>query len=126
MIADAEQAAANSTLAEFMERLAAFLDPHFPMHARLLRGETVGRRLTTDRWNRIAAALASLHAVPGAFLSPPQHSARNAALSAIVVAQKMAAAAFSWRDPRAARDLAVWRAAEISGMMATPTTRTVQ
>ena len=124
MIGDADQATANAVVAEFMERLAAFIDPHFPMHATLLRGETVGRRLTTDRWNRIAAALASMHAVPGAFLRPEQHDARNAALDAVLVAQKMAAAGFQWKDTGSARTTATWRAKEISGRIATPTTRT--
>jgi len=119
VIGDADQAAVNSTVAGFMERLAAFLDPHFPLHAMALRGEMVGRRLTMDRWNRVAAVLASLHAVPGAFLSPEQHDARNAALSSVMVAQKMAAAGFVWKDPRHSREVAVWRSAEISDTMAT-------
>jgi len=115
-------AAAVSEVTAFMDRLAAFLAPHFPGHAAALRGEIVGRRLTTDRWNRIAAVLASLYAVPGQFLLPEQHDARNAALAAVMVAQKMAAAGFVWRDPEALRTTARWRAAEITcDMMRTAT-----
>lgn len=124
MIGDADQAAACAVIAAFMERLAAFLSPYFPAHATLLRGEMVGRRLTTDRWNRIAAALASLYAVPGVFLGPEQHEVRNAALDAVVIAQRMATASFPSRDPQWARDMAIWRADEISGRIARQTTRT--
>lgn len=112
-----DAAQANSTVGGFMERLAAFLSPHFPLHAAALRGEVIGTRLTTDRWNRVAAVLASLHAVPGQFLDAAQHGARNAALSAIVVAQKMAAAGFVWKDPGRMWEFATWLATEISGRM---------
>jgi hypothetical protein len=122
MIGDPAQAAASAVIASFLERLAAYIHPHFPVHATLLRGEMVGRRLTTDRWHRIAAALASLHAVPGIFLEQEQHDARNAALDAIVVAQRMAAASFGTRDPVWTRDMAIWRADEISGRIARQTT----
>jgi hypothetical protein len=124
VIGGADQAAASAAIAAFLERLAAFVAPHFPMHATLLRQELVGRRLTTDRWNRLAAALASMYAVPGAFLGPEQHDARNAALDAIMVAQRMAAASFGMRDPAYARDMAMWRADEISGRIARQTART--
>lgn len=123
MIGDADQAAANVVIAAFMGRLAAFLSPHFPVHATLLRGEMIGHRLTTDRWNRIAAALASLYAVPGVFLGPEQHEARNAGLDAVVIAQQMATASFPSRDPQWARQMAMSRADEISGRIARQTTR---
>lgn len=114
---DSEQAAANAAATLLLERLASSMDVPFPMHAMALRGEVVGRRLTTDRWNRIAAVLASLHAVPGAFLTPAQHDVRNAALAAIVVAQKMAAAGFAWRNPGGSREFAVWLADGIRGRL---------
>lgn len=123
MIDEAAQAAC-AEIGAFMERLAGALSVDFPAHAQALRGEIIGRRLTMDRWNRVAAVLASLHAVPGTWLLPMQHGVRNCALSAIVVAQKMAAAGFSWRDQKGFREMAKWRADEISRMMDNVTSTT--
>ena len=117
---DEDQAAANAILIVFLDRIAAGLKPSFPLHAAALRGEVIGTRLTTDRWHRVAAVLASLHAVPGFPLGATEHDVRNAALAAIVVAQKMAAASFGGRDPAGCRDFALWRANEINAMIPAP------
>lgn len=98
----------------FTANLATWLDPRFPHHALAIRGELDRDRVTTDRWNRIAAILASLHAIPGDSLTVAEHTVRNVALAAVMVAQKMAAAGLGCtRDPDRCIDLAAWRAAEI-------------
>lgn len=117
---DEGQAAANAVLLVFMDRLASLLRTSFPLHSAALRSEVVGTRLTTDRWHRVASVLASLYAVPGFPLGSAEHDARNIALAAVVVAQKMAAASFGGRDPAGCRDLALWRANELSGRMLPP------
>lgn len=108
------QEAANAVLGPFIDRVAGVLKHSFPFHAAALRGEVIGTRLTTDRWNRIAALLASLHAVPGFTLGQREHDVRNLALAAIPVAQKMGAAGTGWRNPIGCREVALWMADEIS------------
>ena len=74
--------------------------------------------MNADRWNRIACLLSSLHAVPGAGLSQPEHDIRNIALDAVCVAQKMAASALGCtRDPDGCMRFAAWRSAEIQERM---------
>lgn len=110
---DEAQAAANPIAAAFMESLSEALRERFPFHAMALRGEILGTRLTTDRWNRIAYVLASLHSVPGFPLTSDEHDVRRLGLQSVVVARKMAAASFGGRDPVGCRELALWLAAEI-------------
>lgn len=81
-----------------MEDLVEHLKPTFPLYAAALASEIHGYRMTNERWNRIAAILASLAALPGRHLGQAEHDARNPALSAIVVAQKMASATFGGRN----------------------------
>ena len=114
---DEAQAAANSSIGAFMERIAAHIRPSFPMHAVALLGELIGTRLTTERWHRISGVLASLHAVPGFPLLPHEHAVRNVGLAAVAVAQKMAAASFGGKDPIGSREFALWRATEIDAGM---------
>lgn len=98
-----------------MVRLADRLDGHFPYHARALRSEVIGTKLTDERWGRAAAVLASLSSVPGAPLGPDEHLSRGLGLRAVVVGQKMAAARVGYReDPELTADFAVWLARDIS------------
>lgn len=114
-----ERGSIRETVRLFMAGLASWIEPRFPHQAAAIRQELGRPRVTTDRWNRIAAVLASLHSVPGAGLGPDEHETRNAALAAIVVAQKMAAAGLGCiRDPDGCIDFAAWLAAEIRGRMA--------
>lgn len=106
-------AEASREVGAFMVRLSEYVEPSYPHHATALRGELVGAKLTNDRWNRIAALLASLGAVPGAPLGPIEHRRRGAALSAVTVAQKMAAATFGNHDPASLVDFALWYGREI-------------
>ena len=108
-----EQEAANRIIAEYMGRVAELIRVRFPFHWSALNGQMVGRRLTTDRWNQIAAVLASFYSIPGFALSPSEHEIRNVVLSSVLVAQKMAAASFGGKDPDGSRNLALWRAAEL-------------
>ncbi len=117
MAEEARQGPADTTRA-FMNALASWIAPRFPHHATAIQQELGRERLTTDRWNRIASLLAALHAMPGSELTPTEHDVRNIALSAVVVAQKMAAAGLgSTRDPDGCIDFAAWLAEEISGRM---------
>lgn len=112
-----ERAAASESVRLFMSALATWIEPRFPHQSSAIRQE-LGRRMTTDRWNRVAALLASLHAVPGVALVAAEHDVRNVALHAITVAQKMAAAGLGCtRDPDRCIDFAAWLAAEISARM---------
>lgn len=99
----------------FMQDLADHLKPVFPQYAAALGGELFGTKLTNERWNRIAAILASLAAIPGRHLGPAEHDARNPALSAIVIAQKMAHVSFGGRrDEADSLDLARYLVEQIS------------
>ncbi len=109
-----EVADASREVVAFLVRLADRIAVHFPYHAAALRGEILGERLTNERWNRIAAILASFSSVPGATLSPEEHVAKALALRAVAVTQKMAQARLSYReDPVYLAEFAVWMAAEI-------------
>lgn len=102
-----------------MLRLADHISGQFPQYAAALRAEIHGRKLTNDRWNRIAAVLASLGALPGTAFAETEHDARNPALTAIVIAQKMASATFGGRnDVDSCMDLAVFLADEVSARIA--------
>lgn len=93
----------------FMQDLCEHLKPVFPQYAATLGNELFGTKLTNERWNRIAAILASLAALPGCHFGQAEHDARNPALSAIVIAQKMAYATFSERrDKGSTLDLALY------------------
>ncbi len=110
----------SAYLGQFMLRLATHIEPHFPHYAIALRGEIHGRKLTNDRWNRIAAILSSLSALPGTCFGMEEHEARNPALSAVVIAQKMASATFGGRNVDSYLDLAVYIADEITARIAQP------
>lgn len=102
----------------FMVDLAEHLKPVFPHYAAALGGELFGTRLTNERWNRIAAILASLASLPGKHFGPEEHDARNPALSAVVIAQKMASATFGGRrDAESSLSLAAHLADEIKAQI---------
>lgn len=104
------QEEANAIVRSFLERLAAALRPSFPAHSSALAMEVAGTRLTTDRWNRITHVLASLNSLPGVTLREHEHTIRNIATHAVVVAQAMSVASFGMRDPPGRR----WLALEIT------------
>lgn len=109
-----EVADASREVVGFLVRLADRISGHFPHHAAALRGEIIGERLTNERWNRIAAILASFSSVPGATLCAEEHASRALALRAVAVTQKMAQARLSYReDPEYLGELATWMAREI-------------
>lgn len=99
----------------FMVRLADRISEHFPHHATAIRGETIGTRLTNERWNRITAILSSLAVLPGASLQQDEHVTRGLALQSVVVTQKMAAAKLGLYkdDPVDLAEFAVWVARDI-------------
>lgn len=102
----------------FMVRLADRLAGHFPYHAQALREQFLGTRLTDERWNRMAAVLAGLSAVPGAPLTADEHMTRALGLRAVVVGQKMAQARIGYKgDPEGTADFAIWLAREITNDM---------
>lgn len=110
----------SETVRSFMQGLADHLKPTFPQYAAALGGELFGTKLTNDRWNRIAAILASLAALPGRHFKMYEHDARNPALSAIVIAQKMAAATFGGRrDVTSCLEIAQYLIDEISERIGT-------
>lgn len=92
------RAAANAALQKTLVAVAESIAPRFPHHASALKGELLGTRLTTDRWNRVCAILCSLKAVPGAFLTDPEHRARNLGLEAANVAKEMALVLLGTKD----------------------------
>lgn len=103
---------------QFMGRLAAHIRPIFPQYAAALVDEIQGKKMTNEKWNRVAAILASLAALPGVHFRQEEHDARNPALSAIAVAQKMAAATFGGRgDSKGSLEFATWYAKEIDEMI---------
>ncbi len=106
---------ATAITSSFMRRLASCMKPAFPHHGNALLGEVMDTRLTEERWQRVGNVLASLHSIPGVTLSPDEHAVRGIALSAIVVARKMAAANFGSRRPEDDREFAVWYTNELSG-----------
>lgn len=73
-----------------MARLADWISPCFPHQSMAMRQE-LGRRMTADRWNRVAFLLASLHPIPGEGFTAHEHELRSMALAVIPVAQWMAA-----------------------------------
>jgi len=104
----------SAEVVRFMIRLAAHLKPRFPAYAGAILDEVQGKRMTNDKWNRLAAVLSSLAAIPGSHLTREDHDARNPALAAVVVAQQMAAATFGGRiDPKERADFALWYSKEI-------------
>lgn len=99
----------------FMEELVEHLKPVFPQYAAALASEIHGVKMTNERWNRIAAILASLAALPGRHFGQEEHDARNPALSAVVIAQKMASATFGGRcDIDSCLEIASFLAGDIS------------
>lgn len=113
-----ERDAMSESVRSFATGLADWLAPRFPHHAAAIRQETGGKRMTTDRWNRIACLLSSLSAVPGEALGPDEHSLRNVGLGAVAVAQKMAAAGLGCtRDPDGCMEFAAWLTDEIGNRM---------
>jgi hypothetical protein len=116
-VTEEERGLASESVRLFMTALATWIGPRFPHQSSAIRQELC-RRMTTDRWNRVAAQLASLHAIPGVALVQGEHDARNVALSAIAVAQKMAASGLgSTRDPDGCIDFAAWLSREIQARM---------
>jgi hypothetical protein len=106
-------------LRSFMVDLSEHLKSVFPQYSSALSGELHGTRMTNERWNRIAAILASLAALPGRHFGQEEHDARNPALSAIVIAQKMASVTFGGRrDAESSMSLAVHLADEIRAQIA--------
>lgn len=81
-----------------MNFLAEHIKPTFPHYAGALMDEVQGKKMTNEKWNRVAAIIASLAALPGYHFGPEEHAARNPALSAVVVAQQMAQATFGGRN----------------------------
>lgn len=114
MITPERIAEANSSVKEFMTRLSAYIKDAFPHQAMALNGELAGTRLTVDRWNRIAAVLASLHSVPGYTLGPEEHDRRNAGLAAVHVATRMAGALLGAHHSEDFLEFAVWRARDLN------------
>lgn len=110
-----EREARRLVVRSFMSELADWIVPWFPHHSVSMKQELGGAaRMSTDRWNHVACVLASLHSIPGEGLTSIDHTIRNVALSAIPVAQKMAAAALGCtRDPDGCMDFAAWRAQEL-------------
>ncbi len=84
----------NAKYSQFILRVADHLNTRFPQYASCLRDEIHGRKMTNDRWNNIAAILCSLAGLPGVAFNQSEHDVRNPALSAVVVAQKMASVTF--------------------------------
>lgn len=84
----------SAHVVRFMIRLGEHLRPTFPQYAGALMDEVQGKKMTNDKWNRVAAILSSLAALPGTTFRSEEHDARNPALSAVAIAQKMAAATF--------------------------------
>jgi hypothetical protein len=95
---DERTASTSAEVVRFMMLLAEHLRPIFPHYASALLDEVQGRRMTNERWNRVAAILASLAVLPGYLLGKEEHDARNPALSAVVIAQTMASATFGGRN----------------------------
>jgi len=88
--------------------LAELLETSFPHHAAALRGEITGTRMTTDRWNRVAAALKSIESVPGNLLLREEWDVRAPALSAVAIAQLMARASMGRYYPESAVETALF------------------
>lgn len=95
---DERTVSTSTEVVRFMVLLAGHLKPTFPHYAGALLDEVQGRKMTNERWNRVAAILASLAALPGYLFEQSEHDARNPALSAVVIAQKMASATFGGRN----------------------------
>lgn len=113
-------ASTSTEVVQFMVFLSGHLKPTFPHYASALMDEVAGRKMTNERWNRIAAILSSLAALPGIHFGRDEHDARNPALSAVVVAQQMAAATFGGRnDVGNCLSLAVYVADEIKAAIET-------
>ena len=111
---DERTVSTSTEVVRFMTLLAGHLKPTFPHYAGALLDEVQGRKMPNERWNRAAATLASLAALPGHLLEGDEHAARNPALSAVVIAQKMAQATFGGRsDAEGCLDLAKYMADEI-------------
>lgn len=89
--------AVGERAAQALLGLAYRISLHFPYHGIALKEELEGRKLTNERWNRTAAILASLRALPGTALTRPEHDTRNLALSALEIPRQMAQATFSYR-----------------------------
>ena len=87
--------AISERVAQSLIGLAYRISLHFPHHGLALKEELEGRNLTNERWNRTAAILASLRALPGIALTNPEHKTRNIALGAIEIPRQMAVATFN-------------------------------
>lgn len=110
-----DERATSDRIKLFMQELAEYLKPTFPQYAAALAHEVHGTRMTNERWNRVAAILASLAALPGACFVREEHDARNPALSSVVIAQQMAVATFGGdRNVESNLSLAAYIADEIS------------
>jgi hypothetical protein len=110
----------SAHVVRFMVRLGEHLRPTFPQYAGALMDQIHGKKMTNDRWNRVAAILSSLAALPGTTFKQDEHDARNPALSAVVVAQRMASATFGGRnDVERCYDFAVYLSDEISPRLQT-------
>lgn len=115
-----DTAETSACVVRFMIRIGEHLRPTFPQYARALLDEIQGKRMTNDRWNRVAAILSSLAALPGCTFGQDEHDVRNPALSAVLIAQKMASATFGGRsDVKQCYDLAVYLVDEISPRLQT-------
>lgn len=93
-----EEAEASRITALFMREIATAIQPSFPHYAYAILDEIQRKpTVSNDRWNNVAAVLSSLGAVPGVALRSHEHARRNLALSAVVLAQKMAELTFGGR-----------------------------
>ncbi len=101
-----------------MVRMAEYIRPVFPQYAGTLMDHVQGKKMTNDRWNAVAAILSSLGALPGRHFCELEHDTRNPALSAVVVAQKMAAITFGGRvDVEMTADFVEWLVKDIEAWL---------
>lgn len=117
-------ASTSTAVVEMLVRLSALMRPLFPHHATALHVEVVGTKMTNDRWNRVAAALAAIYSVPGPALLDEEHAVRNLVLDCVVIAKKMAAVTFGGAVVEQALDFVQFRMAEIGDMMTRQNTAT--
>jgi len=110
----------SAHVVKFMLRLGEHIRPTFPQYAGALMDEIQGKKMTNDKWNRVAAILSSLASLPGTTFRPEEHDVRNPALSAVAVAQKMAVATFGGqRNVDQCYEFAVYLSDEIAARLNT-------
>lgn len=110
----------SAHVVQFMIRLGEHMRPTFPQYAGALLDEVQGKKMTNDKWNRVAAILSSLSSLPGVNFKQDEHDARNPALSAVAIAQKMAVATFGGhRNADQCYEFAVYLADDIASRLKT-------